>query len=163
MTDLPTTAEELGELAQQGAISLVAAMATGAFQAARSGIGRLFGRLGQERQTAVEAQLDDQEDLVAQADSAGRDEVRKALAPVWGLKLARLLKDQPAAEHELRELLAHIQTTLPNAEQQWVQNIIASGAGSSAYGAMFGDVHHYDLAGKQVPSASDLADMRPNE
>jgi hypothetical protein len=158
VTDLPATAEELGELAQQGAIALVAAMATGAFQAARSGIGRLFGRLGRERQTAVEAQLDDEETLVAQADSAGRDEVREALVPAWGLKLARLLKDQPAAEQELRELLAQIQAVLPNSQQQWVQNIIASGSGSSAYGTMFGDVHHYDLAGKQATSTPDPSD-----
>jgi hypothetical protein len=151
VTDIPTTVEELEILAQKGAIALVGAMATGAFQAARAGVARLFGRLGPDRQTATQTQLDEEDDLITGTDEAGRDEVRKALAPVWGIKLARLLKDQPGAESELRDLIARVRAALPEAQQQWVQHITASGQAATASGAMFGNVTHYHLADRQAP------------
>lgn len=153
MTDLPTTAEELGNLAQQGAIALVGAMATGVFQAARTGIGRVFGRLEPNRQARIEEQLDEEERLVIAAEG-GRDQAREALASGWELRLKQLLKDLPEVEPELRDLISRLQAALPKAQQQWVQTNVASGHGT-VLAAQGGDVIYHQTTGKQAPPASD--------
>lgn len=153
MTDLPTTAEEMGNLAQQGAIALVGAMATGVFQAARAGIGRLFGRIGPNQQARIEDQLDEEERLVIAADSES-DQAREALASGWELRLKQLLKDLPEVEPELRDLISQLQAALPKAQQQWVQSNIATGHGT-VLAAQGGDVIYYQTPGKQAPPAPD--------
>ncbi|GAA3569142.1 hypothetical protein GCM10022222_61650 [Amycolatopsis ultiminotia] len=154
MTDLPTTAEGLGELAQEGAIALVGAMATGAFRAARDGIGRLFGRLGPARRARAEEQLDEEEGLVVAAGEDERDQARKALAPGWQLRLGRLLEDQPDIEAELRDLIARVQDELPEAQQHWLQTNVARDHGT-VLAAQGGNVIQYHAAGKPAPPAPE--------
>lgn len=153
MANLPTTPEELEILAKTSGIALTGALATGVFQVARAKIARLFARLGSDRQANIEAQLDDDNELVTQAETAERDAVRNDLAPGWGRRLGKLLKDLPDAAQDLRDVVEQALMDLPDAQRQWVQNNIAAAPGSSVYGAMFGNVIHYDLAGKQVPPA----------
>jgi hypothetical protein len=150
---LPTTPEELENLAKTGGIALTGALATGVFQFARAGIARLFARLGSDRQTNIEAQLDEDHELVTQAETTDRDAVRNDLAPAWGRRLGKLLKDLPDAAQDLQDVVKQTLTDLPEAQRQWVQNNIAAAPGSSVYGAMFGNVNHYDLVGKQIPPA----------
>jgi hypothetical protein len=114
---------ELAELAGAGGTALVGAMATDAWQATRNGVARLFGRDGPARQTAIEAQLDGNAALVAQAEDP--DEVRQSLVPVWRLQLDALLRQYPDVEQELRGLVAQVAEALPAAQQMWVQTNVA--------------------------------------
>ncbi|MGH3797895.1 MAG: hypothetical protein ACRDSP_23765 [Pseudonocardiaceae bacterium] len=91
-------------LAETGSTSLVGAMATDTWQTTRSGVARLFGRGRPARQARIEAQLDDNAALVAQAEDP--DEVRQSLVPVWRMELEALLRRHPDAAKELRALLA---------------------------------------------------------
>ena len=117
----------LGELAAglagAGGTALVGAMATDAWQVTRSGVARLFGRGGSDRQTAIEAQLDGNAALVAQARDP--DEVRQSLVGVWRLQLEALLREHPDVEEELRALVAQVREALPAPQQTWVQTNIA--------------------------------------
>ena len=154
MDNLPTTTEELGDLAQQGAIALVAAMATAAFGAARAGIARLFARRGPDQDRRIQTQLDGDDDLVAEADDAERDTVRKELAPAWRRRLAGLLSEHPEVEQQLRELLTDLEAALPGERQYWVQNVVARDHGN-VYAAQGGNVIHHDLADEQLPPTPD--------
>jgi hypothetical protein len=117
----------LGELATAlagaGGSALVGAMATDAWQATRSGVARLFGRGGLQRQRSIEAQLDDNAALVVQAEDP--EAVRQSLVPVWRLQFEALLREHPEVEQELRALVAQVQEVLPAPQQSWVQTNIA--------------------------------------
>jgi hypothetical protein len=115
--------EVAAELAGAGGTALVGAMATDAWQATRSGVARLFGRGGSARQAAIEAQLDGNAALVAQARDT--EEVRASLVPVWRLQLEALLAEHPDVVEELRALVAQVREALPAPQQSWVQTNIA--------------------------------------
>ena len=130
-------------LAQQGAVALVGAMATSAFLVTRMGVTRLFRRLGPDQERRAVTQLDADGDLVTDADETERDEVREELAPVWRRRLTRLLKDDPDAAQELRQLLVELRAALPEERQQWVQTVIARD-NSTVYAALGGNVIHHE-------------------
>lgn len=146
----------LGELAHQGAVALVGAMATSTFPAAREGIARLFGRLGPDQERTAQTQLDADGDLVTGAEDAERDDVREELAMGWRRRLARLLRDDPDGAQELRALLVRLRAALPEDRQRWVQTAIARDHGT-VYAAMGGNVIHYDLAGRPPQAPPDGA------
>ncbi|MGH3937108.1 MAG: hypothetical protein ACRDTG_00505 [Pseudonocardiaceae bacterium] len=128
--------EALTALAGAGGTALVGAMATDAWTSTRSGVARLFGRGGTAQQTAIEAQLDSNAALVAQADDP--DEVRRSLLPMWRLQLEALLRQHPEAEQELRALVSQVRAALP--EQRWVQTNIARDH-STQYNVQHGTIH----------------------
>lgn len=152
VTDLPTTVEGLENLAESGAIALVGAIATEAFQAARSGIGRLFGRRGSKERDAAQARLDEDADLVRRTEAAERDELRDDLARLWRRRLRLLLAEDPESGRELSELVAQIQAVLPKQQQQWTQTNIAHSQGT-VYASLGGDVIHYQTPDRRVPPA----------
>jgi hypothetical protein len=115
--------DELVTLAGAGSTALVGAMATDAWQSTRSGVARLFGRGGQARQSAIEAQLDSNAVLVAQAEDP--NEVRQALVPLWRLELEALLHQHPDIEEQLRAVVRRTTETLPASQQIWVQTNVA--------------------------------------
>jgi hypothetical protein len=115
--------EVAAELAGAGGSALVGAMATDAWQATRSGVARLFGRGGPARQSAIEAQLDDNATLVAQAGNP--EEVRASLVPVWRGQLEALLREYPDLAEDLRGLVAQVREALPASQRSWVQTNIA--------------------------------------
>jgi hypothetical protein len=98
-------------------------MATDAWQVTRAGTLRLFRRGGQARQAAVETRLEDDAALVARSEDPER--ARQGLTPAWQLQLEAFLGEHPDAAAELSDLVARIQTALPQAQQNWVQNNIA--------------------------------------
>ena len=81
-----------------------------AWPAARNGIIRLFSLHGLHRPAVVRAQLDGGAALVELASQP--DLARKGLASLWELELALLLKEDPAAETDLRQLIAEIGAAL---------------------------------------------------
>ena len=127
----------LAVLAMTGATTIVAAMATGAWQTARSGVMRLFRHGGEDGQAAVAAELDGHAALVARADDA--EQTRRGLAAAWQVRLADLLSQHPETTGELRSLVDRIGAQLPRAEQSWVQTNIARDGGQ-VFAAQGGDV-----------------------
>ena len=113
------TQRGIEEMAMFGATTIVAAMATDTWSAAREGAAQLFRR-GPHRHAHIEVQLDANAALVVQADDA--DRARGALAGLWQLELEAFLTRHPDAAEELGTLIAHIQAGLPEAQQQWVQH-----------------------------------------
>ncbi|WP_060887314.1 hypothetical protein [Streptomyces caniscabiei] len=127
----------LEELILVGGTTVVAAMATDSWTVARGGVARLFRRRGEDQQTAIEAQLDNNEALVARAHDAER--VRQTLLPVWMLELESLLDAYPDAADELRELIEEIKKRLPETRQLQVQHNVAKDNGQ-VFAALGGNV-----------------------
>lgn len=138
--------DALATLAMTGATTVVAAMATSAWDAARTGVLRLFGR-GAAEPAAIEAQLDGNNALVARAEDGER--ARQSLVGSWRLQLEELLQQHPDVAGELQDVVADVQAKLPQTQQFWVQNVIARDHGH-AYGAMHGNVNVYHAAPGQV-------------
>jgi hypothetical protein len=111
------TQRGIEEMAMFGATTIVAAMATDTWSAAREGAAQLFRR-GLGQQAHIEVQLDANAALVGQARDA--DRARGALTGLW--QLEAFLTRHPDAAEELGTLIAHIQAGLPEAQQQWVQH-----------------------------------------
>lgn len=132
--------EAVAELVMTGAATVVAAMATDAWQSARTRAAALFGRGDEERRDLAAARLDRAAAEVEAADPAERDEVRQRVAAAWQVRLVDLLDDHPEAEAELRRVIEELSGRLPAAQQSWVQHITARGQGSVAQGVMFGTI-----------------------
>jgi hypothetical protein len=146
VADLPTTAEELDQLAKAGSMMLVGAMATEAFDVARAGIARLFRRFKPGKEDALAEQLGEDGELVDEAADAERPEVRAKLAPSWELRLRRLLEEHVDAEPDLRELVARLESAMPGPQQNWVQTNIARDH-ATVYAAQGGNVIHHEVHG----------------
>jgi LmbE family N-acetylglucosaminyl deacetylase len=141
----------IAALAMTGATTVVAAMATDAWQAARSGTVRLFDRSDASQQADIKAQLDSTADLVRRAPDAGR--ARQGLVPVWQLRLEELLGQYPEAAAELEDLVRQVRTTLPAAQQHWVQTNVARDNGQ-VFAALGGNVVvHQAAPGPPQPPA----------
>ncbi|MFI7519852.1 hypothetical protein [Micromonospora globbae] len=154
--------EALAALAANGGAALVAAMATDAWQAARDGMARLFGRQGSQRQAAIETQLDSNVVLVERAGDPAQ--ARQGLVPLWQMELMQLLAEHPEAEAELRELVADLRDALPTTQQQWVQVVLTTIArdNSRQFTAVWGNVIYHEspssAAGRQRPSPAEAED-----
>jgi hypothetical protein len=135
--------ESIEALAMSGAATLVGAMATDAWQAARSAIARLFGHGDKRRQEVAETRLDHAAAEVENADAAQRDQVRERLMGSWQTRLADLLEENPQEETELRLLIDRLRRQLPPSQQAWVQNVSASAPGAVAQGVMGGNIINY--------------------
>jgi len=135
--------ETFTALATTGATTIVAAMATDAWHAARAGIARIFGRSGAGKQAVTEAQLDEDAEVLSRVEGAEVEQARADFAAVWRRRLGGLLTDHPELAEELKTVIEQIAGALPQARQSWVQNIIAAGPHSHASGAMFGNVYNY--------------------
>lgn len=156
MPDPQEAQQLLQALALTGGTTVVAAMATDAWQAVRVRIARLFRRGDPAHRSAIEAQLANSNTLVAQAEDAGR--ARTGLVALWQLQLEALLREYPDAEEELRTLIAEVSGALP---QSWVQNITARDH-SHAYGAQHGNVNVYHASpGQAQPKGAADPAMDP--
>ncbi|MCA1707897.1 MAG: hypothetical protein LC808_33325 [Actinobacteria bacterium] len=120
-------------VARAGGTVLVAAMATGGWQATRSGMTGLFGHRGPAGQAAIGVELDAHAALVSQA--ANPDEVRQDLATVWQLELAALLRHHPETLVQLRALVVRVWETLPIPQQTWVRTTIARNQATQVTGS----------------------------
>jgi hypothetical protein len=144
-------AAELVALAGTAGTTLVAAMATDAWQVARDGIVRLFGRQGPAKQAAIGAQLDSNAGRVVK--DSDPDRVRRGFAGSWQLELEELLEANPAAAGELSAVVAEIQAALPEVLQTWVQTNIARD-NATIFAAQGGNVV-YHQALSQPPAKPD--------
>ncbi|MFI5940830.1 hypothetical protein ACIBCB_11310 [Streptomyces uncialis] len=128
--------------------ALVAAMATDAWQQARTSAVELWRRVHPERVPAVEAELVEvREELLAARDS-GETGTAEELALDWQRRLDRLLRADPGLADELRRVLDDhwlpATGAPPYAPQHHVQQHgTASGRQSQVYQAG-GDLHIND-------------------
>ncbi|MFD7459230.1 MULTISPECIES: hypothetical protein [unclassified Streptomyces] len=144
-------------LAMTAATTIVAAMATSAWEATKAGVARIFGRAGgaepgQETSAGVEARLERSAARIAVA--ADPDEVRQAQIVRWCEDLEDLMRDHPDAEAELRTLVEAVRQQLPPVRQQWIMRVEARDGGLAVGAQGPGSrvvVHHHD--GDTPPTA----------
>lgn len=135
-------------LAMTAATTIVAAVATSAWQATKAGVARIFqgasgAESGPESGASIEVRLERSAARIA--DAVDPDEVRQAQIVRWREDLEDLMQDHPDAEAELRTLVETIQQQLPPVQQQWNMRIEARdggfAGGAQGPGAKF-IVHH---------------------
>jgi mannose-6-phosphate isomerase class I len=148
----------LDAIVTAGATTLVAAMATDAWQSARSGVARLFGGRDRAQEAIVEAQLDSNAALVAAAEDT--EQARHVLIPMWQLQLGQLLQQDPEAADELQRLVDQIRGALPQAQKDWaqkVQNVVVHDG--EAFIVQDGNLHVYQgPPSQQRPLTSEGAE-----
>lgn len=139
--------ETLTVLAMTGATTVVAAMATTAWDNTRNATARLFRRSGTEQQQAIEAQLDANAARLTQINPAEID--RQRLIPLWRWELEELLRQHPEAAEELRALVSQAQAALPPAQNNWVMHVTAH-ENAHAYGVQGGTLSVHNAAPERV-------------
>jgi hypothetical protein len=129
----------------QAGQTIVAAVATDAWDLCKRGFARLLGRGDPKKEQLTEQKLEETLQQLAGADS---DQARAAQAVAWKTRLEILLEENPDAEAELRALVQQIQAQLPTATVSAADhsvaaggnvNITASGGGTAA-GVIHGHV-----------------------
>jgi hypothetical protein len=105
--------------------ALIGAMATDAWQQARTAVVAWWRKAHPGRADTVEAELETARAQVLVARERGDEDTEQALAATWRLRLQEMLDQDPAAGPGLRHLLEeHLTPALPTAEQSRVQQII---------------------------------------
>ncbi|MFF3374575.1 hypothetical protein ACFYXF_16720 [Streptomyces sp. NPDC002680] len=125
------TTEALAGLAAAGGAALVGAMATDAWQTARTRFLQLLGR--DHRRDCIEGQLEAQADVVERTTESHQEEARAALLPAWQFQLADFLQQHPEAEQELRQVIEQVRSELPEKYQRQVEAQFEVRAGRDAY------------------------------
>ncbi|MEV0452996.1 hypothetical protein [Streptomyces sp. NPDC050600] len=152
-------AEQVTALAGAGATALIGAMATDLWQGARGGAVRLFGRGGEERGSAMGAQLDEDAALVGRAAPDGAaDEIRAELLPVWRRRLILLLEEHPEYEADLRALVDSVRDGLPDSRQVWTQHNTARDHGT-LFAVQGGNLHYHQAGAGHVPPPENRNDQ----
>ncbi|MFI5758127.1 hypothetical protein [Streptomyces sp. NPDC051569] len=118
---------EITSLAQSGGATLVALMATDAWQAARERLVHLWRRTQPHRAESVAAELDAGQAEVLAASLADDQEVLSEVRAEWQARLRRLLVARPDAAAELRRLLDEITPPISTADPAITQRASASG------------------------------------
>jgi hypothetical protein len=141
------------------ASAVVTAMATDGWQQAREAVVKLWRRSRPGHVPAIETDLDETRAEVIAARAAGDRAAEDGLVADWERKLRHLLDADPALGMELRRVLGEELAPLLSAGEQArlmnIQNITASAPGSTAQGAMFGNVINYGAGpGDGSPHAS---------
>ncbi|WLQ67601.1 hypothetical protein [Streptomyces glycanivorans] len=153
------SADPMTALAMTGATTIVAAMATSAWQTTRDGTARLFNRGGRDL-PALQAQLDGDADIVAEDDDT--DGARQDLVGPWRRRLTALLREHPEVEAELRALVDEARRELAPAQQNWIQHITAhQGLAAGTLGDHSSVTIHYHSAAEHQPSASPPSPATP--
>lgn len=129
--------EAVAALTMTGATTIVAAMATEAWQSTRTGVNRLFRRGAPAQRAAVSARLDGDAELVGQAVDA--EGFRQSLVPAWQLQLNALVAEHPDAAEELVALVEQVRDALPADRACQVQQNIARDRGQ-VFASLGGDV-----------------------
>ncbi|MGY6026898.1 hypothetical protein [Streptomyces spinosirectus] len=97
---------ELTALAVSGATTLVQLMAGEAWAAAKSRVSALFGRGRSGEEQAADAELEQARSAVVAAAHGGDRAALAGIESQWQARLLLLLREDPAAEGELRALIA---------------------------------------------------------
>jgi hypothetical protein len=134
-------AENLLLLAGQ---TIVAAVATDAWDLCKRGFARLIGRGDPRKEQLTEQRLEETRQQLAGTDS---DQARAAQTVAWKTRLEGLLEENPDAEAELRALVQHIRAQLPAGTVSAGDHSVAAGGDVTiSGGTVTGVVIHGDLS-----------------
>jgi hypothetical protein len=118
-------------LTMAAATALVNAMATDAWQTARSAVVRLWRRVHPGRAEVIEGELAEVREEVLQAREVSDSAAEQELAAEWQRRLKRLLQADPGLEGELRQILDNeLVPLLPSAERSQVSSILMKATAS---------------------------------
>ncbi|MFH8368911.1 hypothetical protein [Streptomyces sp. NPDC018031] len=104
---------QLADLARSAGTTVVALMATQAWESARDGVLSLWRRFQPERADGVGDELEAGRADLLLAREAGDEESEAELAAEWQGRLRRLLVARPEVADELRRLLDELTPRLP--------------------------------------------------
>jgi hypothetical protein len=115
--------EAAAELAAAGGTALVTAMVTDGWESFKARFARLLGRGNAEETEAVAVQLDETQAMLVARVGADLERARAEQQLAWRIRLGDALERQPAAENELRPLIAEIQAFAQAPAVSIVQNV----------------------------------------
>lgn len=122
---------ELASLAGTAATTVVAALATDAWENTRRAIGRLWSRIHPERADTIDAELVEARTDLLKARADGNTETEADIVASWRLRLRQVLAADPSAAAELRQILDELQPAAATGGQAWTggvsMNATASG------------------------------------
>jgi hypothetical protein len=98
-------AEALAALAAAGGTALVEAATTDAWEKAKSGFARLFGRGDDRRTEVIEARLESTRAELVPLTGAALERAREARAAEWTTRLRDVLEEHPDSAEMLRGVL----------------------------------------------------------
>jgi hypothetical protein len=101
--------EALTALASTGGTALVTAMVTDSWDGVKARFARLFGRDDAARAEATAGRLEQSRAALAGLPAPDLERARSEQEIVWRTRLGDLLDQDPAAEQELRTLVAEVQ------------------------------------------------------
>ena len=101
--------EALTGLASTGGSALVTAMVTDGWEGVKSRFARLLGRGDAKKTEATAASLEQSRVVLAGLSGSALEQARGEQEIVWRTRLGDLLEQEPAAEQELRTLVAEVQ------------------------------------------------------
>jgi hypothetical protein len=125
-------AEALTALASTGGTALVTAMVTDGWEDIRTRFARLLGRGATKDTEAAAARLEQSRTALAGLSGPDLERARAEQEIVWRTRLADLLESHPAAEAELRGLVAEIQAQVIGSAGQVTQHAVAFGQAQQA-------------------------------
>jgi hypothetical protein len=105
--------------------ALAGASATDAWQSARSGVVRLFGRAGQRQAELAQAWAEETATEIAAASAEERPQLVQQWAETWQRRLAGLIEEYPELADELQKWARDLRAQLPSAQQEWVNTFVA--------------------------------------
>jgi hypothetical protein len=155
---MPT--KDLTDLATIGGQSLVEIMAMPEWPPVRDNALSLFRDSDPQQHATVGYLLDQDAATLCAAPPHERDDVGRELAASWRRHLIRLLTERPAAESDLRSLIAEIRAKLPADRPQRIQrqvNIARDNA--TVFAVQDGSLHYHQAGGPAAqPPDPDGAD-----
>jgi hypothetical protein len=117
--------EALTALASTGSTALVTAMVTDSWEEVKAHCARLFGR-GDAKQTEAAAErLEQSRAVLARLSGPGLEKARAEQEAIWRTRLSDLLELDPAAETELRALVAEVQALVVGSAGRVEQHAVA--------------------------------------
>ena len=101
--------EALTALAATGGTALVTAMVTDGWDSVRARVARLFGRGDAQQADAAAARLDQSRAALAGLSGPDLEQAQAEQQVIWRTRLGDLLEQHPAAEQEVRTVVADVQ------------------------------------------------------
>jgi hypothetical protein len=144
--------EALTALASAGGTALVTAMVTDSWEGAKARFARLFGRGDGSRAEAAAGRLEQSRAALARLSGPDLERARTEQEIVWRTRLGDLLEHDPAAEEELRALVAEVQAQVAGSAGPVEQHVAAFGQAQQAVQGH--GVQNVTFGGQGGPGAS---------
>lgn len=110
------------DVVQTAGATLVALMATDAWQQARDGVVVLWRRIRPVQAEEVGVALDETREEILAVRQSGDGEGEAVLVRDWDRRLRRILTEDPSAADQLQELLDEVRGSLPESERPAVSS-----------------------------------------